>query len=74
MINRLSIKKLSKPVLDVELLPDVFGELNEQDQESISGGQIQRLQQEFSAELAELAALAAIALPSFLNQANKAKQ
>ncbi len=65
MINRMSIKNLSKPVLDVELLPDIFGELNEQDQESISGGQIQRLQEEFSAELA---ALAAMALPSFLNR------
>lgn len=65
MIGKHQIKHLSKPILDVELLPDIFGELNEQEQESISGGQIQRLQEEFSAELA---ALAAMALPSFLNR------
>lgn len=65
MVRIRPIKNLSKPVLDVELSPYIIGELNEQDQESISGGQIMRLQEEFAAELA---ALGAIALPSFLNQ------
>ncbi|MEG4622834.1 hypothetical protein Q5691_00820 [Microcoleus sp. w1-18aA5] len=49
-------------------------DLNEHEQESISGGKLQvlqRLQEEFGADLATLRA---IALPSFLNQANKAKQ
>lgn len=71
MVGKLSTKNLSNPVLNVELLPDIIGELNEQDQESISGGGIQRLQEEFATELA---ILGSIALPSFLNQANKAKQ
>ncbi|NJM61424.1 MAG: hypothetical protein HC849_16460 [Oscillatoriales cyanobacterium RU_3_3] len=65
MLGKHQIKHRSKPVLDVELLPDILRELNEQDQESISGGQIQRLQEEFAAELA---ALGAMALPSFLNR------
>jgi hypothetical protein len=58
------MKNLSKPVLDVELFPDIIGELNEQEQASISGGHIQRLQEEFAAELVTLSA---IALPSLLN-------
>jgi hypothetical protein len=65
MVGKYPIKNLSKPVLDVEQFPDIIRELNEQDQESISGGAIQRLQEEFAAELATLGA---IALPSFLNQ------
>ncbi|MBE9093929.1 hypothetical protein IQ252_08315 [Tychonema sp. LEGE 07203] len=71
MIGRLPIKNLSKPVLDVELFPYTIRELNEQEQESISGGGIKRLQEEFAAELA---ILGAIALPSLLGQVNKAKQ
>lgn len=43
MIGRLPIKNLSQPVLDVQKLPDIIGELNEQDQASISGGGLQRL-------------------------------
>lgn len=65
MLGKHHTKNRSKPILDVELLPDILRELNEQDQESISGGQIQRLQEEFAAELA---ALGAMALPSFLNR------
>lgn len=65
MVGKYPIKNLSKPVLDVDRLPYMMRELNEQDQESISGGQIQRLQEEFAAELATLSA---IALPSLLNQ------
>lgn len=65
MIGKHPIKNLSKPVLNVELSPGIIGELNEQDQESILGGAIQRLQEEFAAELATLSA---IALPSLLNQ------
>ncbi len=71
MAGKHSTKNLSKPVLDVELLPDLIRDLNEHNQESISGGQIQRLQEEFAAELATLGA---IALPSLLGQVNKAKQ
>ncbi|MCU0546320.1 MAG: hypothetical protein MUE44_29825 [Oscillatoriaceae cyanobacterium Prado104] len=65
MSGKGSTKKRSKPVLDVELFPDLIEELNEQDQESISGGGIQRLQEEFAAELAILGSMA---LPSFLNR------
>ncbi len=65
MIGRLPIKNLSQPVLDVQKLPDIIGELNEQDQASISGGGLQRLQEEFAAELATLSA---IALPSLISQ------
>jgi hypothetical protein len=64
MFGKLPIKNLSKPVLDVEQFPYLIGELNEQDQEAISGGGIQRLQEEFAADLI----LASIALPSLLNR------
>lgn len=65
MVRKHAVKYLSKPVLDVELFPYIIRELNEQEQASISGGQIQRLQEEFAVELATLAA---IALPSLLNR------
>ncbi|MEG3907963.1 hypothetical protein QT979_08875 [Microcoleus sp. w2-18bC1] len=71
MFRKDQTKNSSKSVLDVQKLNPLVMDLNEQSQESISGGEIQRLQEEFAAELATVYA---IALPSFLNQANKAKQ
>jgi hypothetical protein len=71
MFRKHQTKNSSKSVLDVQKLHPLVMDLNEQDQESISGGGIQRLQEEFAAELA---ILGAIALPSLLGQVNKAKQ
>ncbi|MEP6516188.1 hypothetical protein [Microcoleus vaginatus] len=73
MFRKHQTKNSSKSVLDVQKLHPLVMDLNEQSQESISGGQlqvVQRLQEEFGADLATLRA---IALPSFLNQANKEK-
>lgn len=57
-------------MLDVQKLHPLVIDLNEESQKSISGGGLQRLQEEFAAELATLRA---IALPSLLGQVNKAK-
>lgn len=70
MIGTTPIKNLSKPILDVQKLPDIIVELNEQDQASISGGGLQRLQEEFAAELATLSA---IALPSLISQQHRSR-
>lgn len=71
MFRQYQTKNSSKSVLDVKKLHPLVMDLNEQSQESISGGGIQRLQEEFAAELA---ILGAIALPSLLGPVNKAKQ
>ncbi|MEG4810587.1 hypothetical protein QUA82_22785 [Microcoleus sp. F8-D3] len=71
MFRKHQTKNSSKSVLDVQKLHPLVIDLNEQEQESISGGGLQRLQEEFGAELATLRA---IALPSLLGQVNKAKQ
>ncbi|MEG5062608.1 hypothetical protein QUB33_03180 [Microcoleus sp. B3-A4] len=68
MFRKHQTKNLSKSVLDVKKIHPLVMDLNEQSQESISGGQ---LQEDFAAEPAPSPA---IALPAFLNQANKAKQ
>lgn len=68
MFPKHPIENSSKSVLDVEKLPSLVRDLNEQEQTSISGGQIQRLQEEFAAELATLGAMA---LPSLLNPPRK---
>ncbi|MEG5042802.1 MULTISPECIES: hypothetical protein [unclassified Microcoleus] len=68
MFGKHQTKNSSKSVLDVKKIHPLVMDLNEQSQESISGGQ---LPEEFAAESATLYA---IALPSFLSQANKAKQ
>jgi hypothetical protein len=70
MFRKYQTKNSSKSVLDVHKLHPLVIDLNEESQESISGGGLQRLQEEFAAELATLRA---IALPSLLGQVNKAK-
>jgi hypothetical protein len=70
MFRKYQTKNSSKSVLDVQKLHPLVIDLNEESQESISGGGLQRLQEEFAAELATLRA---IALPSLLGQVNKAK-
>lgn len=70
MFRKHQTQNSSKSVLDVQKLHPLVMDLNEQDQESISGGELKRLQEEFAAELATLRA---IALPSLLGQVNKAK-
>ena len=70
MFRQYQTKNSSKSVLDVQKLHPLVIDLNEESQESISGGGLQRLQEEFAAELATLRA---IALPSLLGQVNKAK-
>jgi len=67
MFRKHQTKNSSKSVLEVQKLHPLVMDLNEQSQESISGGQL-FLQGEAEKETS------AIALPSFLNQANKAKQ
>ncbi|MEP6521513.1 hypothetical protein NDA07_06995 [Microcoleus vaginatus DQ-U2] len=54
--------------MDVKKIHPLVMDLNEQSQESISGG---KLPEEFAAELATLYA---IALRNFINQPNNAKQ
>jgi len=70
MFRKYQTKNSSKSVLDVQKLHPLVIDLNEESQESISGGGLQRLQEEFAAELATLRASA---LPSLLGQVNKAK-
>jgi hypothetical protein len=70
MFRKYQTKNSSKSVLDVQKLHPLVIDLNEESQKSISGGGLQRLQEEFAAELATLKA---IALPSLLGQVNKAK-
>lgn len=65
MFRKHPIENSSKSVLDAEKSSSLVRDLNEQEQAFISGGQIQRLQEEFAAELVTLAA---IALPSLLNR------
>lgn len=86
MFHKQPLKKSLNPLVDLEQLDQLMMELNEQNQELISGGSgkirplhdkevelstLQRLQDEFATESND--SLSAIALPSFLNQANKAK-
>ncbi|MEG4942598.1 hypothetical protein [Microcoleus sp. F4-D5] len=70
MFRKHQTKNSSKSVLDVKKIHPLVMDLNEQEQESISGGELQRLQVEFAAGLATVGA---IVLPSLLGQVNKAK-
>ncbi|MEG4047252.1 hypothetical protein [Microcoleus sp. Pol17_C1] len=67
MFRKHTTKNSSKSMWDVKKIHPLVIDLNEQSQESISGGQL-FLQGEAEEERS------AIALPSFLSQANKAKQ
>jgi hypothetical protein len=70
MFHKHQTKNSSQSVLDVKKIHPLVMDLNEQDQESISGGELQRLQEEFAAELPTVGA---IALPSLLGQVSKAR-
>ena len=66
MFRKRQTKNSSKSVLDVKKIHPLVMDLNEQSQESISGGQLPLGQ-------AESATSSAIVLPAFLKQANNAK-
>lgn len=73
MFRKHQTKNSSKSMFDVKKIHPLVMDLNEHEQESISGGEVdvlRRLQEEFGADLATLRA---IALPSLLGQVNKAK-